>query len=246
MIDIEAERAAVVAEARSWLRTPYHHMGRVKGAGVDCATLLAEIYARAGMIAPVTIPFYPPDWHLHREAERYLGFVLEHAHEIGLSAVRHCEDDARCAADEAIQRHHSGSSIASPLALLGSRNDVQIPAPADIALWRFGRCYSHGAIVIDWPLVIHAYAGRGCVLEDASRARWLTQLGERGSTRPRPMKFFRLKRWIAPMHAADSSEVTARAVAPVDGSSPSTPQGSLAESERAGRPLGPRLHGERD
>jgi cell wall-associated NlpC family hydrolase len=78
MIDIDAERAAVVAEARAWLRTPYHHMGRVKGAGVDCATLLAEIYARAGVVPAVAIPFYPPDWHLHRDAERYLGFVLEH------------------------------------------------------------------------------------------------------------------------------------------------------------------------
>ena len=85
MPDIDTEREAVVAEARQWLRTPYHHMGRVKGAGVDCATLLAEVYANAGVIPMVTIPFYPPDWHLHRDAERYLGFVLEHAFE--LSAV---------------------------------------------------------------------------------------------------------------------------------------------------------------
>ena len=64
MLDIDTERAAVVAEARQWLRTPYHHMGRVRGAGVDCATLLAEVYARAGMVEPVAIEFYPPDWHL--------------------------------------------------------------------------------------------------------------------------------------------------------------------------------------
>src|ERR1700722_17931480 len=85
MPDIDGERTAVVAEARAWLRTPYHHMGRVKGAGVDCATLLAEVYARAGVIPPVAIPFYPPDWHLHRDAERYLGFVLDYA--VELSAV---------------------------------------------------------------------------------------------------------------------------------------------------------------
>lgn len=28
--------AAIVAEARTWLGTPFHHQGRVKGAGVDC------------------------------------------------------------------------------------------------------------------------------------------------------------------------------------------------------------------
>lgn len=33
------------------------------------------------------------------------------------------------------------------------------PKPADIAMWRFGRTYSHAAIVIEWPRVIHAYIG---------------------------------------------------------------------------------------
>ncbi len=127
MLDIEAERAAVVAEARAWLRTPYHHMGRVKGAGVDCATLLAEVYARGGAVPPVAIPFYPPDWHLHRDAERYLGFVVEHAAE--LSAI-----SSQLSAEETKLKADSRKLIA--------------PLPADIALWRFGRCFSHGAIVI--------------------------------------------------------------------------------------------------
>lgn len=171
MIDIDAERAAVIAEARAWLRTPYHHMGRVKGAGVDCATLLAEVYANAGVIPLVTIPFYPPDWHLHRDAERYLGFVLEHADELPCVAQASAESCGREPSCEAKAK------------------------PADLALWRFGRCFSHGAIVVDWPLVIHAYAGRGCVMEDAAKARWLAQVGERVAPRQRPVKFFRLKRW---------------------------------------------------
>lgn len=176
MLDIDAERAAVVAEARQWLRTPYHHMGRVKGAGVDCATLLAEVYARAGVVPPVAIPFYPPDWHLHRDAERYLKFVLEHAIELPAISSRLSSTKAPLKADSA-----------EPIA----------PFPADIALWRFGRCFSHGAIVIDWPLVIHAYAGKGCVLEDASRAQWLAQRDEREMPSPRAVKFFRLKRWMS-------------------------------------------------
>ena len=47
------------------------------------------------------------------------------------------------------------------------------PKPGDVALWRFGRCYSHGGIVIDWPQrVIHAFRPFGEVCEtpsDASR-----------------------------------------------------------------------------
>lgn len=33
----ETLRAAIVFEARTWLGTPFHHQGRVKGVGVDCA-----------------------------------------------------------------------------------------------------------------------------------------------------------------------------------------------------------------
>ena len=173
MRDIEAERRAVVEEARSWLRTPYHHMGRIKGAGVDCATLLAEVYARADVLPALAVPFYPPDWHLHRDAERYLDFVRAHAVEVGLSVAQ-------------------GEAYSRPSASYEAK-------PADVVLWRFGRCFSHGAIVIDWPLVVHAYAGRGCVLEDAQQAHWLAYLGGRRGEKlqARPVKFFTLKRWAA-------------------------------------------------
>ena len=30
--------------------------------------------------------------------------------------------------------------------------------PGNIALWKFGRIYSHAAVITDWPEVIHAYA----------------------------------------------------------------------------------------
>ena len=79
---VATARRAVVAEAASWLGTPYHHMGRGKGVGADCLTLLAEVYERAGVIGHVEIPFYPPDWHLHRSVELYLGGVLDRATEI--------------------------------------------------------------------------------------------------------------------------------------------------------------------
>jgi cell wall-associated NlpC family hydrolase len=76
-------REQVVAEAVTWLRTPYHHMGRVKGGGTDCLMLLAEVYHAVGVIPRVDVPFYPPDWNLHRDAERYLQGVMRYAGEIG-------------------------------------------------------------------------------------------------------------------------------------------------------------------
>jgi cell wall-associated NlpC family hydrolase len=43
---------------------------------------------------------------------------------------------------------------------------VQTPKPGDVALWKIGRIYSHGAIVVEWPIVIHALAKEGCVMKD--------------------------------------------------------------------------------
>lgn len=50
-------------------------------------------------------------------------------------------------------------------AVLSYCDEVETPAPGGIALWQFGRTYSHGAIVASWPTVIHAYAPYGRVLE---------------------------------------------------------------------------------
>lgn len=144
--DEQAARARIVEVARNWLGTSYHTGGRVKGAGADCLTLLAEVYAEAGIVAPVEIPYYPNDWHLHRAVERYLEGLRQYAHE-----------------------------VAQPL-------------PGDIALWKFGRCFSHGAIVVDWPVIIHAYIGRDCTLENADAAQWLSHIG--GSEKLRPVRFF--------------------------------------------------------
>lgn len=38
------------------------------------------------------------------------------------------------------------------------------PQPGDISLFKFGRCFSHGAIVVDGGLLVHAYIGRGVIL----------------------------------------------------------------------------------
>lgn len=43
---------------------------------------------------------------------------------------------------------------------------VEQPKPGDIALFKFGRCVSHSAIVIEWPIVIHAYKMAGVVTYD--------------------------------------------------------------------------------
>lgn len=77
----EEQRQAVIVEARSWLGTPYHTRANLKGVGVDCAWLLIEVYAAAGVIERFDPGAYPHDWHLHRSDERYLEHVTKHAHQ---------------------------------------------------------------------------------------------------------------------------------------------------------------------
>jgi len=86
-------REKVIAEAHSFLGTRYHHMGRIKirrdadGAitepgGVDCAQFPFLVYRNAGAIPDKPMEYYPPDWFAHRDGERYLAEVLEHADEV--------------------------------------------------------------------------------------------------------------------------------------------------------------------
>ena len=121
------QRAAIVAEAETWIGTPFHHAARIKGAGVDCLMLLAEVYERAGIAPHIEPPFYVPDWHLHRDAERYLEGLMQYAR-----------------------------PIEGP------------PSSGDVAVFRFGRTFSHGAIVTEWPRLIHAYWSAGVVRGNAT------------------------------------------------------------------------------
>jgi cell wall-associated NlpC family hydrolase len=125
----DQQRDDVVDEAMTWLRTPFHHAGRIKGVGVDCAMLPLEVYSKVGLVPYLErVESYPLDWHLHRNEERYLQTVLA-------SAV-----------------------------------PTTNPKRGDFALFKFGRCYSHGAIVLEWPNLIHAYVGMGVILGSAEQA----------------------------------------------------------------------------
>ena len=76
------QRKAIVDEARSWIRTPYHHLGDVKGAGVDCAMILVRVYCDLG-IAPKFDPRpYAPQWFLHRSEEIYVDWLKNYCDQI--------------------------------------------------------------------------------------------------------------------------------------------------------------------
>lgn len=74
-------RAAVVAEAKTWIGTPYHHHGDLKGIGVDCAMILARVYSNVGAVEFIDPRPYPTDWMLHKDTELYLQQITPHVKE---------------------------------------------------------------------------------------------------------------------------------------------------------------------
>lgn len=71
----KTHRPAIVAAARAWIGTPYHACADIKDVGVDCGMLIVRVFVDTGACPPFDPRPYPPDWHLHRSEERYLGFV---------------------------------------------------------------------------------------------------------------------------------------------------------------------------
>ena len=52
----------IVAEARSWIGTPYRHQASLKGVGCDCLGLLRGVWREVMGAEPELPPPYSPDW----------------------------------------------------------------------------------------------------------------------------------------------------------------------------------------
>lgn len=116
---------AAVAEALTWLGTPWHHEGDVKGAGVDCAMLLVRVFSAVGLVPAIDPRPYPIDHMLHSPDERFLGWLQRYAAEVV---------------------------------------NVATPKAGDVIIYKVGRCYSHAAIVTEWPCVVHAFRDERAVV----------------------------------------------------------------------------------
>lgn len=136
-----SSRDRILTEALSWIGTPWHHQGRIKGVGVDCAMFLCEVYERAGLVPHIDPRPYSQDWHFHRSEEKFLSWVTDYGEEINT------------------------------------------PEPGCVAIFKFGRCFSHGAIVTNWPMVIHSYTYVGVREQDSTQ----------GKLADREVKFYRVK-----------------------------------------------------
>jgi cell wall-associated NlpC family hydrolase len=84
-------RSAIAAEAMTWINTPYHASGAVKGVGVNCAQFLYLVAKNAGVIpADAPLPrWYTPQLATNSKEERLVAYVKSYgATEISEAEVK--------------------------------------------------------------------------------------------------------------------------------------------------------------
>jgi NlpC/P60 family putative phage cell wall peptidase len=80
-------RSAIIAVARTWKGTPYHHQASLKGVGTDCLGLVRGIYRELYACDPESPPPYTPDWAEAGGRETLLEAARRHLVETPRDAV---------------------------------------------------------------------------------------------------------------------------------------------------------------
>jgi NlpC/P60 family putative phage cell wall peptidase len=82
-------RDEIVAEAASWLGTPYRHQASLKGVGCDCLGLVRGVWRAFHGGEPERAPAYTPDWAEAAGAETLADAAARH-----MAAIAPDEADA--------------------------------------------------------------------------------------------------------------------------------------------------------
>ena len=67
--------------------------------------------------------------------------------------------------------------------------EVESPRIGDVAVWYFGRCFSHGGILINSEEVVHAYYAESITLVSRRDTPMLASIPVFGSSTPRPVRY---------------------------------------------------------
>ena len=86
MTDIDPSK--IVALARGWIGTPYHHQASVKGIGCDCLGLVRGVWRELYGYEAEKVPAYSPDWGDASNAETLLSAGRRHLAEIDIGQMQ--------------------------------------------------------------------------------------------------------------------------------------------------------------
>ena len=80
-------RDDIVAEARCWIGTPYHHQASTLGIGTDCLGLVRGVWRALHGAEAEAVPAYARDWAEATGAETMLAAARRHLVECGHGAA---------------------------------------------------------------------------------------------------------------------------------------------------------------
>ena len=140
-------RQAIIKEALSWRFTPYSDHNGVKGVGCDCAYFPLRVFQAVGLIDKnYSIPYYSPQQWLNSKSQiDKMHLRVEDTTYLDIVKSLFCE-----------------ISLTEAL-------------PGDLMLTQVVASWTHGAIIIRWPRVMHSVVGYGVIDSDAIKAGfWAT------------------------------------------------------------------------
>lgn len=142
-------REEIVAEAMTWIDTPYHDHAGLKGCGVDCAYFPLRVYQKFGKI-PLNFkpPKYSPQQWLNSPSQtdrRKLKIEDRTFFNIVTKFARY------------ELKTPWSDEPSSGLPLIEAE-----PKPGDFVIYKMVASWTHGAIIVNWPdYVLHPVIDRG-------------------------------------------------------------------------------------
>jgi cell wall-associated NlpC family hydrolase len=68
----------IVAEAETWLGTPFRHGAGVRGQGADCGMFVLRVLQAIGLVPDGDPAAYAPTWFLHRNEGRFEAWLARY------------------------------------------------------------------------------------------------------------------------------------------------------------------------
>jgi cell wall-associated NlpC family hydrolase len=98
-------RAALFAEAQSWIGTPFVPHSHVKHAGVDCVHLCAEIYVACGLMSEYHFPQYTMDGGNHLAQSTVIEWLDHSGHFVKMATAPLQAGDLICVRIRHVEHH---------------------------------------------------------------------------------------------------------------------------------------------
>ena len=137
-------RDDIVAEARRWLGTPYHHQASVRGVGTDCLGLVRGVWRALHGDDAEAVPPYSRDWAEATGAETMLAAARRHLIE---------REPAAIAAGDVLIFRYRAHAVAKHVGILaGSTSMIHAIESRAVAEVPFGRWWRrHLAAAFSFP-----------------------------------------------------------------------------------------------